>query len=60
MAASEESLALQTAPLCPWKVPTQSPVEASRSIGSLSRHAEMKKTPSALGTLYDSSTIALE
>ena len=37
--ASEESLALQIAPLCPMKVPIQSPVRPSRSMGLLSLHA---------------------
>ena len=39
--ASEESLACQTAPLWPKKVPIQSPVTPSRSMGLPSLHAEM-------------------
>jgi hypothetical protein len=36
MAASDDSLEDQTAPLCPIKVPIQSPVMPSRSMGLLS------------------------
>jgi hypothetical protein len=45
------SEAPHTAPLWPWKVPTQSPVSPRRSIAVLSWHAEMRKTPSSVSSL---------
>mmetsp|Transcript_28490 Transcript_28490/g.64509 ORF Transcript_28490/g.64509 Transcript_28490/m.64509 type:complete len:206 (-) Transcript_28490:3-620(-) len=42
------SAAPQTAPLCPSKVPIQSPVSPERSIAVLSWQAEMRKTPSSV------------
>ncbi len=41
------SFADHTAPVCPSKVPIQSPVTPSRSMGNLSWDAERKKRPSA-------------
>ena len=46
------SAAPHTAPLCPSKVPIQSPVSAARSCAVLSWQAEMRKTPSSVGSLY--------
>ena len=50
--ASLLSLALQTAPLWPLKVPIQSPVSPFRNMGSLSWQALIKKTPSGVTGLY--------
>mmetsp|Transcript_27313 Transcript_27313/g.76729 ORF Transcript_27313/g.76729 Transcript_27313/m.76729 type:complete len:249 (+) Transcript_27313:302-1048(+) len=45
------SFADHTAPLCPSNVPIQSPVDADRSMGSLSTQPDTKKTPSGVSGL---------
>lgn len=50
------NVAAHTAPLCPIKVPTQSPVSPCRSIGFPSLHAEIKKYPSGVLSENERST----
>mmetsp|Transcript_14914 Transcript_14914/g.28966 ORF Transcript_14914/g.28966 Transcript_14914/m.28966 type:complete len:204 (+) Transcript_14914:1427-2038(+) len=54
--ASELKAALHTAPLCPSKVPIQSPLSPQRSIGFLSWQPLTKKVPSSVSRLKRTST----
>ena len=60
LVASGLSAAPHTAPLCPSKVPIQSPVSPDRIIAVLSWHAESRKTPSSVSLVNSMPAIGRE